>query len=118
MSVTEYENVEQKLDRSKTWINIKYRKIFSREIIYKEYYSINKRFNKDLNEYEYYLITYDVPPLNQKVYKTYVDNWGRKKYWVDSIWNESNIQYYNKDTNIEVKIVEKADTYIVYKLYL
>lgn len=111
-----YDDANKKLDRSKTWVNIKYKQIISREIKFHKYTSLGIRYNPTIDVYNYFIIVSDEKPTNISSSRTFIDDYGRFKIKVDSIWNKTILKTFEKDTNINITHVDGDDTGDVYEL--
>lgn len=111
-----YDDANNKLDRTKTWVNIKYKQIFSREIQFRKYSSLVYRYSVSNNAYTYFIIVSDEPPVNISYSNTIKDDYGRFKINVANIWNKTILQTFKKDTNINITHVDGDSTGDVYEL--
>lgn len=111
-----YDAVDTKVNKEKTWIDIHNKKLLSREIKTKHYYCVCKKYNAQLEIYEYFIIMLDEMPSDRKVYITFRDNYGRIKIKLNSIWNESGLYNYKSDTNVNINLISEDKDSIVYKL--
>ena len=117
MQFTTYDRTKtRKLDRTKTWINIKYKQIFSAEIKYNNYYQIITRFNPNINETEYYVAF--MPNSDEDNKSCRIDDYGRTKFSIANIWNELKLNKLTTDTNINLEYVETIDDVDVFKIGL
>lgn len=116
MNLNIYDDANKKLDRTKTWANIKYKQIISREIKYHRYSSLASRFNPTTNTYTYFIIVSDEKPHNMSSAKTFIDNYGRFKLNVLNIWDKTILKDFNEDTNINIVHVDSDSTGDVYAL--
>lgn len=104
MQFTEYDvEHKQKLDRTKTWINPKYKQIFSSEIRYNTNYQIITKYNNNTCNKEFYIAF--VPNPDKETKRCRIDELGRMRINISSIWNElfSDVKV---DTNIIFEYVE------------
>lgn len=116
MNLNAYDNIKEEIDKTKTWIDVKTKKLLSREIKYRQYYSLLKRFNPKLKINEYFIALIDNPPEN-KVYRfTFRDDYGRIKLNITSIWNESGLMYYKENVNVNIKLIESDNDGDIYLL--
>lgn len=111
-----YDDANKKLDRTKTWVNIKYKQIISREITYRKYSSLVYRYSVPNDCYTYFIIVSDEKPLNISSSRTFVDNYGRFKLSVLNIWDKTILKGFKEDTNINITHVDSDDTCDVYEL--
>ena len=118
MNLKAYDEITPKVDKTKTWVIVKNHNLLSREIKYRKYFTIGKRFNKENNEYEYFIILLDNRPEDRTYGTVKFDNYGRIKININSIWDELIPRVYSTDINISIKYIEGDDTSDVYKLDL
>ena len=111
-----YDDANKKLDRTKTWVNVKYKQIISREIKFHKYTSLVYRYSVSSDTYTYFIIVSDEKPTNISSFNTFIDDYGRFKIKVDSIWNKTILKTFEKDTNINITHVDGDDTSDVYEL--
>ena len=116
MNLNAYDEISPKIDKQKTWIDVRKHLILSREIKYRQYISVSKRYNPTDHCYDYYIIVLDDKPDDRSFTRTRRDDYGRIKIRVNHIWQESSLRYFEKDTNISIELVEQADDGDIYKL--
>ena len=108
--------MEEHLDRQKTWVNPKDKKLYSRELYYKPYYYLCKRYNNKFASYDYYVIMLDNKQDGKDIKKTYVDSYGRIKIDLFTIWNKTSLVYIEDKTNINIEVKEIQPDGVVYLL--
>lgn len=112
-----YDDAVDKLDRSKTWINVKYQEIFSREIKPRNYSMLTKQYDKRNVSNSYFVITLDNPPEDYRNYqKSRYDDWGRFKISIAGIWYNSIAHTLTKDTNVNLTHVYHDNDSDVYEI--
>lgn len=116
MNLNAYDTIHPKIDKQKTWIDVEKRQLLSRQINYRPYVTISKRYNKSDNTYTYYIIMLDDIPTDRNHNRPKKDNYGRIKISLKSIWNESSLQYYETDKNVDIEQIEQADDGDIYQL--
>lgn len=116
MNLSAYDIVEEILDKQKTWVCPKTKILYSREISKRRYALLSKRFNPANNDTSFYIIMLDDKPLDRKVTRSFVDNFGRLKIYINSIWNETSLRNIKTKSNITVEHVEHADDGDIYYL--
>lgn len=116
MNLSAYDVVNPKIDKQRTWVDIHKKQLLSREIVFRPYVTISKRYVKEDNSYEYFIILLDDCPFDRPYSNTKKDNYGRIKIRLASIWKESSLKYLEKDINIELIPVEHADDGDIYLL--
>lgn len=87
MNLAAYDKVDNKIDKTKTWLDYANKRIVTKQIKYRTYYAFGKRYNPDTNKEEFYLITSDNIIPDRPYAKTIRDNYNRLKYNLGSIYN-------------------------------
>ena len=118
INLLKYDNVNDVVDKTKTWFYKRYKTICSREIKFKYYYFFKKRYNPLDGTYTYYIILTDVYDNNQKCYKTIIDDYGRIKLKCNNIFKGSRFDKIHKDVNINLILIEEDKETIVYEIDL
>lgn len=116
MNLNTYDNIREKLDKTKTWVDIKRKQLISREIKYRPYYCILTRFNPKTNIHSYYLAVLDKIPTDKMFRHTNHDDYGRVKINLSDIWKKTYLNNIKSDINIECKLVEEDNDGEVYYL--
>lgn len=116
MNLNEYDNVKEQINKNKTWIDVKHKLLFSRELIFNNYISILKRYNVRTNTYDYYVALSKEPPINKNYDITTVDKYGRILINLSSIWYESSLVHINKNQNINIYHIESNEEGNIYQL--
>lgn len=116
MNLNAYDNVIEKIDKTKTWINIRKKQLISREIRIRKYVSIVKRYDVKTNSTLYFIAILDNPPENHIYNKLKVDDYGRAKINIFSIWNETYLSSLDNDCNINISLTESDDNGDIYLL--
>ena len=86
MNLVAYDTINR-IDYSKSWVDPRYRKLYSRELKYYNFYSFATRYNKHLERNEYYLILHNNINSNLKIYPLVIKN-GIYKIKLNDIWNK------------------------------
>ena len=116
MALQEYETVQKRIDRNKTWINVKYKQVISREIT-TGYYNFVFKYNKQYNDYEYFIIIGNAEFADDSDYrKVYVDDYGRGKMSIPSKLHNTLIGNKHSDFQISLELVDAGSNYNVYKI--
>lgn len=116
MNLNAYDNVVERIDKTKTWIDIKKKCLFSREINKRSYYCLLKRYDNKINSYSYYIALLDNIPKDRTFKYTKHDAYGRVKIYLSCIWSESYLSQFGKDCNINIANVEHNDDGDIYLL--
>lgn len=116
MNLTAYDDVEHKLDKTKTWIDVKYKRLLSRELVPRLYYKILSRYDITSNSNNYFLALFDNYTSNIKPKLLKYDDFGRIKINVTSIWNNTSLHNLNKNTNINIQLIENQEDGEIYYL--
>ena len=118
MNLIAYDAVKNKIDKSKTWIDVKTKKLVSRELKYRKIVTLSKNYNTDNGDYDYFIILLDSPPVERMYVLTRVDDYGRIKISLNSIWKDDTFNNLTKDINVNMELVEHADDGDIYKIIL
>lgn len=116
MNLNAYDNVEEKVDKTKTWIDIRKKTIYSREIKYRPYMCLLKRYDSKFKCTFYFIAMLDKPPQDKIATNTTCDDYGRIKIKVSSIWKETYLQELKTNCNIVCELVESAEDGDVYSI--
>lgn len=116
MNLAAYDDIKPKIDKQKTWVDIDKKLLYSREITYRPYVLLSKRYNKELAEYEYFVIMLDEKPINKISANTNRDDYGRIKIRLMNVFIESSLATLEHSQNINIELVDHADDGDIYKL--
>lgn len=116
MNLNAYDNLIEKLDKNKTWIDVRKKIIFSREIKYRPYTCLLKKYNIKTDTNTYFIAMLDRPPENKKYKPTACDDYGRIKINVSSIWKETYLSRLKNNCNIECVLLEDDKDGDVYSI--
>lgn len=116
MNLNAYDNVKEEIDKTKTWINIKKKVLLSREINIKPYNCLIKRYNPDSASTSYFIAMLNNPPADRKCKSTTIDDYGRLKVSLASIWKDTYLAQLESDCNIVVNLAESDDDGDIYLL--
>lgn len=116
MNLNAYDSIIDKIDKTKTWVDVKKHLLLSREIKFRPRYVLTKRFDTELKVYNYYIILLDNAPIDRQSFPTRIDDYGRIKIRLHNLYTESDLQYLEKDSNINIKCIEHEEDGDVYQL--
>lgn len=116
MNLNAYDNITNKINKQLTWIDVNRKELLSREIKFRPYVVLSKRYNPELKQYDYFIILLDDRPVDKTCTRTKYDNYGRIKIGLKTLWEETTLANYEKDENISLTLVDSADDGDVYKL--
>ena len=114
MNLNAYDNVNDKVDKNKSWINIKKKQLLSREINKRKYSTLIKRYDPQTNTNYYYVAITDTPPKDKDFKLLKIDDYGRVKINLSSIWNKTYLEQLESDCNIMIENVDCGDDYDIY----
>jgi hypothetical protein len=114
MNLNAYDNVDESII-NKTWINPRYRKLYSREIEYYPMYCLLKRYNDTNKRDEYYLCLANTTDKNHDWHTTPKYN-NSVKISLSEIWNKSSCRTYVTITYIAIALVDSQPDGKVYRL--
>ena len=114
LNLNPYDKVENQFN-NKTWINPKYKKLYSKEIEFKPYYSFLQRYNKNSNTYDYYVIFSNVQYDDINWHSTTTNKNKAITINLSSIWNKSTLNRIKTPESISlIKKEEDKDSVIYY----
>ena len=116
MNLNAYDEITEKVDKTKTWIDVNKHLLLSREIKFRKYYVLSKRYNTETKVYDYYIILLDNKPIDRQSYRTKIDDYGRIKIRLYNLYNESYLCFLTQDTNISIECIESDEDGDVYQL--
>ena len=111
MNLIAYDKIDNKIDKTKTWLDHNNKRIVSKQIKYRTYYAFGKRYNPNTDKEEFYLIILDRP-----CYKTIRDNYNRLKYNLGSVYNDC-FKEVNKDISINLILDSSQEDGEVYRFH-
>lgn len=116
MNLNAYDNINETIDKTKTWIDIKRKTLISRELSDRSYTCLMKRYNAKTNIVSYFIAMLDTPPKNRKYTITKKDDYGRIKINLSSIWRETYLNQLDSNCNIMIEHVETCGDGDIYSL--
>jgi len=116
MALQEYETIRKTIDKNKTWINVKYKQVISREIT-SGYYNFVFKYNSMFNSYMYYIIIgNDEFSQNKDYRKVYVDDYGRGKMSIPTQLYNIIAEGKHSDFQISIEPIDNGTNYTVYEI--
>lgn len=115
MNLNSYDIVNPSFEKG-TWINPDYKRLYSTEISYAPKCIFLSRYDKETNNYIYYIGMCKTPQVNALNVNVEKDKNNRIKIYLDSIWNKSDLRNITKTSFISVDLIEKDDDMEIYRL--
>ena len=106
MNLNNYDGITEKLDKTKTWVDIRKKLLLSREIKYRPYTCLLKRYNLKTNTY----------PENRTCKRTILDDYGRFKLSLSDIWKKTYLNELKSNCNIICELVESDEDGDIYSI--
>ena len=106
MNLSAYDSINNKIDKNKSWVDIKKKQLLSREINKRQYSTLVKRYDAQTNTNSYYVAITDTPPKDKVCKKLKIDDYGRVKLNLTPIWNETYLSQLDSNCNIMIERVE------------
>lgn len=112
MNLAAYDGIKN-IDYSKSWIDPRFRKLYSMEIPYYNFYSFLTRYNGNLKMNEYYIVMHNDINSELKIYPTISR---RKVIKIDlkDIWNRLFITVPKTITNVTLEVDDIQEDCIIY----
>lgn len=106
MNLNAYDNITETIDKTKTWVDIRRKQLISREITYRPFTCILKRYNSKTNITSYFIALLDNPPKDRTYKRTILDDYGRIKINLSSIWKETYLNQLESNCNVICELIE------------
>lgn len=116
MNLNAYDDIKEKLDKTKTWVDVKRKILFSREIKYRPYISLLKRYNSTTSSISYFIAMLNKTDDHKNCKPTITDNYGRIKIRLSSIWADTYLTHINSNCNIVLNLIESDEDGDIYLL--
>lgn len=116
MNLNEYDSIKEKIDKNKTWVNVRKKQLLSRELANRPYNCLMKRYNQSTGSTSYFIAMLDKPPTDRKYKNTVRDDYGRIKISIANIWTETYLVRLEEDCNMMVSLVEHGEDGDIYLL--
>lgn len=116
MNIFDYEPIRETINENATWLSLKIKYLFSREIRYTKFYT----FGTKTDNYKTlcYLICTNIPPIDRVYYKMPKDKKGIKYVDLNPVWEKLGFEHLKKDRRIYLNVEEEDDETIIYTLQL
>lgn len=117
MNLNAYDSVNNTINK-KTWLDVNKHQIVTREIKYRRYFTLLKRYNPTNLIYDYFIALSDNKDENKKWYFTKRDDFGRIKIKINSIWDDLNLNDVNKNAIINLSKTEEQEDGEIYEIVI
>lgn len=117
MNLNAYDSVNNTINK-KTWLDVNKHQIITREIKYRRYFTLLKRYNPKNSIYDYFIAISDNKDENKKWYLTKRDDFGRIKLKITSIWKDLNLCYIDKNTEVKLNLIEEQEDGEIYEIVI
>lgn len=112
-----YESVTKSIDKNKTWIHVKSRRLISRELYKGKYYVLSRTYDNTNNIYNYFVVIANVK-INDDFKRLDIDDYGRVRVRLDTIWSDIVQHGITCDVNIDMELIEENTETVIYKINL
>lgn len=112
MNLAAYDGIKN-IDYSKSWIDPRFRKLYSMEIPYYNFYSFLTRYNSNLKMNEYYIVMHNDINSELKIYPT-ISRRKVIKINLKDIWNRLFITVPKTTMNITLEVDDIQEDCIIY----
>ena len=114
MNLNAYDDASNKIDKQRSWVDINKKQLITREIKYRLYYSLVKRYDKKTNVVSFFIAMLDEPSPYRVCYRTRKDDYGRLKFRLFPIWNETSLDSLETNCNVIVEHIESQSDGDIY----
>lgn len=114
MNLNAYDPVETNC--TKSWINPRYKRLYSKELEYHPYYAFYKRYNTKYKYYDYYIALLDEPVSDVEYHGLVRDNKGVVKIDLTPIWYNTSLKDLKETINVSLELKEKCIDGLLYYL--
>lgn len=112
MNLAAYDGIKN-IDYSKSWIDPRFRKLYSMEIPYYNFYSFLTRYNSNLKMNEYYIVMHNDINSELKIYPT-ISRRKVIKINLKDIWNRLFITVPKTTMNVTLEVDDIQEDCIIY----
>lgn len=112
MNLAAYDGIKN-IDYSKSWIDPRFRKLYSMEIPYYNFYSFLTRYNDNLKMNEYYIVMHNDINSELKIYPT-ISRRKVIKINLKDIWNRLFITVPKITMNVTLEVDDIQEDCIIY----
>ena len=116
MNLIAYDEIVDKVDKTKTWLDGKTGNIFSRELVFRKYYTFIKRYNPKTKTTTIYIAMLDNKSDAKVAYVTRKDTYNRICLKTKLILREFGLDNVDKEVNIRLNHIEHSDDGDVYEV--
>lgn len=116
MNLSAYDEVQPKVDKSKTWIIPRSKTLSSHEIAYRRFYCILSRYEPKQNEYRWFIAMTDTRDTNHNFTPVFYNESGRIRVSLASIWEKSSLHKLENIENVDIKLIDNQLDGEVYEI--
>ena len=116
MNLIAYDEIIDKVDKTKTWLDCKTGNLFSRELTFRKYYTFTKRYNPKTNSTTIYVVMLDNKSDAKVVHVTRKDNYNRICLKTKLILREFGLDNVDKEVNVYLNHIETSNDGDVYEI--
>lgn len=116
MNLSAYDKIRTKVDKSKSWVNIKERTIYSRDIKYRKYCAMVSRYDSSHRTTDYFIVMSTEPIDNTTNINHEIDDYGRTKIKLYSLYDKIGFNKFTKDSNITIIKVDTQRDGEIYQI--
>ena len=114
MNLIAYDEIVDKVDKTKTWLDGNTDNIFSRELAFRKYHTFIKRYNPETKSTTIYIAMLDNKSDAKVAYITRKDSYNRICLKTKLILREFGLNNVDKEVNIHLNHVEHSNDGDVY----
>ena len=113
MNLFAYDNIKENKSSS-TWIDLSRNVLISKDIKFKPYHVLLKKYNPEEGTTNYFIGMFNNPPEGSKYFKTIVDDYGRVKIYINTIIKDFGFSNDRKKIDVEIELIEDSEDESLY----
>ena len=112
MNLVAYDTVKE-VNYLGTWVDPRYKRLYSRSLPYYKFYSFAKRYNPSKQSTDFYLILHNELDTDLTIHSVIVDK-GVIKMYLKDIWYETSFTHLKDIVNINLTLDDKQEDCAIY----
>ena len=119
MNLVAYDNVDNIINKKRSWIDVYHKVLYTKETVYKKYVSFGKNYDSSEGATVFYIILTADEPIDRASFRTVITNNGCLKINIKGIWDETGLEAVDKQyINVTLKSIESSEDGNVYQIVI